>query len=125
MKENEISYSIRGAAFKVYNELGPGLLESVYEAALKHELETQGLNIQCQIGIPMKIKNVNFEVGFRLDILVNDLVIIEVKSVETLLDVHYKQLLTYLKLTDKKLGILINFNSANLDKSIKRIVNNL
>lgn len=125
MKENDISYDVRGVAFKIHKELGPGLLESVYEAALAYELREMGYDIKTQVAVPMFYNNIKFEIGFRLDILVNDLVIIEIKSVEVLADVHYKQLLTYLKLTDKKLGLLINFNSANLKESIRRIVNNL
>ena len=105
--------------------MGPGLLESVYERALVYELEQMEYKVKRQYGIPMKYKEIDFEVGFRLDILVNDLVIIEVKSVENLMDVHYKQLLTYLRLTNKKLGLLINFNSVSLTNSIKRIVNRL
>lgn len=125
MTENEISYEIRGAVFKVYNELGPGLLELVYETALTYELRQLGLDVKNQIGIPMKYTDINFDVGFRLDILVEDKVIIEIKSVETLADVHHKQLLTYLKLTGKKLGLLINFNTSSMPNSIIRIVNNL
>lgn len=125
MKENDISYDIRGAAFKIHNELGPGLLESVYEAAMAYELNEMGYDIKTQVAVPMYYSSIKFEVGFRLDMLVDDLVIIEIKSVEKLANVHYKQLLTYLKLADKKLGLLINFNSANLQNSIKRIVNNL
>jgi GxxExxY protein len=126
MRENDISYVIRGCAFKVHTALGPGLLESVYEAALSYELVSSGLQIRNQVGIPMKYENIVFDFGFRLDILVNDLVIVEVKSVESLLDIHHKQLLTYLKLLDKKLGLLINFNSLSLDQTaIKRIANKL
>jgi len=125
MKENDISYDIRGAAFKIHNELGPGLLESVYEAAMAYELNEMGYDIKTQVVVPMYYSSIKFEVGFRLDILVDDLVIIEIKSVEKLANVHYKQLLTYLKLADKKLGLLINFNSANLQNSIKRVVNKL
>jgi GxxExxY protein len=123
--ENELSYLIRGATFKVYNRLGPGLLESVYERALAYELRKSGLNVECQVGIPMKYDEIRFDVGFRLDILVEGLVIVEIKSLERLLEVHHKQLITYLKLMDKKLGLLINFNTASIDKSIFRIVNNL
>ncbi|MCG8697753.1 MAG: GxxExxY protein [Bacteroidales bacterium] len=123
--ENDISYDIRGAAFKIYNELGPGLLESVYETALAYEISELGYNVKRQVGVPMKYKHIQFDVGYRLDLLIDNLVIIEIKSVESLLDVHHKQLLTYLRLYDKKLGLLINFNSAQLDKSITRIVNNL
>ena len=125
MKENDISYAIRGAAFSVYNELGPGLLESIYENALVYELRNMGYDVKTQVGLPVYYKDVKFELGFRLDILVNDLVIVEIKSVESIADVHYKQLLTYLKLTGKKLGLFINFNSSDLKESIKRIVNNL
>jgi GxxExxY protein len=125
MEENDISYAIRGAAFKVHNALGPGLLESVYERALVMELKRNGYKVRCQVGVPMSFDGIDFAHGFRLDILVNDLVILEVKSVEALNPVHFKQVLTYLKLADKKLGLLINFNSSSLKNSIKRIVNNL
>ena len=125
MKENDISYDIRGAAFKIHNELGPGLLESVYETALSYELEQMGYTIGRQFGIPMSYKEINFNIGFRLDLLINELVIVEIKSVESLLDVHHKQLLTYLKLSNKKPGLLINFNTSTLKNSIIRIVNNL
>lgn len=123
--ENDISYNIRGAAFKVHTALGPGLLESVYETALSYELKQNGYDVKNQVGVPMIYGNVKMDIGFRLDLLVNDLVIIEIKSVETLTDVHHKQLLTYLRLSGKKLGLLINFNSASLKESIVRIVNNL
>ena len=123
--ENQISFDIRGAIFKVYNELGPGLLESVYEAALSFELKQMGYSIQNQIGIPMTYKELQFDIGFRLDILVDNSVIIEIKSVEAIADVHYKQLLTYLKLTNKKLGLLVNFNCSSIEENIKRIVNKL
>ena len=105
--ENDLSYIIRGCVFDVYNELGPGLLESVYEAALIHELTEKGLNVKSQVGLPVKYKNTQLELGYRIDILVEDKVIIELKSVETILDVHHKQVLTYLKLTKLKLGLLL------------------
>lgn len=124
-KENDISFDIRGAAFKIHTELGPGLLESVYEAALSYELTKMGYQIKNQVGVPMIYAEMKMDVGFRLDVLVNDLVIVEIKSVDALADIHHKQLLTYLKLSGKKLGILINFNSASLKDSIVRIVNNL
>ena len=123
--ENQISYDCRGAAFRVYNHLGPGLLESVYEHALCYELVKSGYRVQRQVGIPVYYDDIKFDLGFRLDIIVNDSVIIEVKSVESLMDVHKKQVLTYLKLSHKKLGLLINFNSSDLNKSIVRVVNNL
>ena len=125
MNENDLSYLIRGAAFKVHSALGPGLLESVYEVALSHELKTIGLEVKNQVGIPFIYAEIRFDIGFRLDIIVNDKVIIESKSVEALQDVHLNQLLTYLKLTDKKLGVLINFNIVSLKYGIVRIVNNL
>lgn len=125
MKENDISYDIRGAAFKVHTALGPGLLESVYETALSYELRQKGYDIKNQVGIPLVYADIKMDIGFRLDIIVNNLVIVEVKSVESLADVHHKQLLTYLKLSNKKLGLLINFNEASLKDSIVRIVNNL
>lgn len=124
-KENDLSYAIRGAAFKVHTELGPGLLESVYETALSYELKQMGYDVKNQVGVPMMYANIKMDVGFRLDVLVNDLVIVEIKSVELLMDIHHKQLLTYLKLSNKKLGLLINFNSGMLKDSIVRIVNNL
>ncbi len=125
MTENDLSYLIRGCAFKVHSILGPGLLESVYEKALVYELKKSGLIVQTQVGMPMKYEQIEFNFGFRVDIIVNDLVIIEIKSVDTLLEIHHKQLLTYLKLLDKKLGLLINFNTLSLSKwSMVRIVNN-
>lgn len=125
MIENEISYIIRGCIFKVYNALGPGLLESAYEAALTYELRQAGLDVVCQLGLPFQYETIKLDVGYRIDILVNDKVIIEVKSVETLGDVHYKQVITYLKLSNRKLGLLVNFNTSKIEESIKRIVNNL
>ena len=125
MNENDLSYLVSGAAFKVHSTLGPGLLESVYEVPLSHELKTIGLEVQNQVGIPFIYAEIRFDIGFRLDIIVNDKVIIEIKSVEALQDVHHKQLLTYLKLTNKKLGLLINFNLVSLKYGIVRIVNNL
>jgi GxxExxY protein len=122
---NDLSYTIRGCVFDVYNELGPGLLESIYEAALSYELRKRGLDIKTQVGLPVKYKDTQLDLGYRIDILVEDKVIIELKSVETLLDVHHKQVLTYLKLTKVKLGLLINFNSDDISKSIYRKVNNL
>lgn len=125
MTENEISYIIRGAIFKVYNKVGPGLLESAYEAALAHELKKENITVQTQVGLPFTYEEISLDIGYRIDILVNNKVIIEVKSVESLADVHYKQLLTYLKLSGKRLGILVNFNTDSIDKSIKRIANKL
>jgi GxxExxY protein len=123
--ENQISYDVRGAIFKVYNNLGPGLFESVYETALSYEIEKLGYSVKRQVALPFVYEEINFEQGFRIDILVEDKVIIELKSVETLANVHYKQVLTYLRLSNKKLGILVNFNSELISDSIKRVVNNL
>jgi len=123
--ENKISYDIRGAIFKVYKNLGPGLLESVYEKALAYELLKLGRKVKTQVGLPVKYEDQIMELGFRLDLLVDDLVIVEIKSVEALAPVHHKQLLTYLKLTDLKLGLLVNFNTDDINKEIIRIVNNL
>lgn len=123
--ENEISYDIRGAIFKVYNNLGPGLLESVYETALAFELQKMGRAVRRQVGVPLVYEDVRMELGFRLDLLVDNLVVVEIKSVEQLAPVHFKQLLTYLKLTNLKLGLLVNFNTDSLEENIVRIVNNL
>jgi GxxExxY protein len=125
MTENDISYDIRGAAFKVHSNLGPGLLESVYEIAMAHELTKMGYEVRAQVGLPVVYDNIKMEMGYRIDLLVNDLVVIEIKSVDALSDVHHKQLLTYLKLSGRKLGLLINFNVSSIKESIIRIVNNL
>jgi GxxExxY protein len=125
MDKNELSYKIRGAIFKVYNELGPGLLESVYEAALCYQLRKEDLKVDNQVKVNVVFDGQILPVDYRIDILVDDKVIIELKSVETLLPVHHKQLLTYLKLTKKKLGLLVNFNSDDITKSIIRKVNGL
>ena len=122
---NDLSYKVRRAIYNVHSLRGPGLLESVYEAALLYEFVEMGLYATSQIDVPVKYKNVQLKIGFRIDILVEDQMIIEVKSVETLLDVHKKQVLTYLKLTGNKLGFLVNFNSASIKdrESLFRINN--
>lgn len=125
MTENEISYIIRGAIFRVYTHFGPGLLESVYAKALEHELRKAGLEVTREVGIQTYYDGIDLDLGFRLDLLVNDKVIIEIKSIEGLAEVHHKQVITYLKLTNKKLGILVNFNCADIEKSIFRKVNGL
>lgn len=125
MTENDISYIIRGAIFKVYNALGPGLLESVYETVLMFELKKAGLEPKSQVALPVIYENERLDIGFRIDILVNDIVIIEIKSVEQLAEVHHKQVLTYLRLSGKKLGILVNFNTDTISNSIYRKVNKL
>lgn len=125
MNENDISYYIRKAIYEVYNETGPGLLESTYEVALKHELESDGLNVKSQVVLPINYKGVVLPTNYRIDLLVEDKVIIELKSVEELNNVHHKQVITYLKLSKLKLGILVNFNTDNLNRNIVRKVNNL
>jgi len=125
MTENEISYIIRGCIFKIYNSLGAGLLESAYEAALKYEIEKAGLEVRTQVALPMIYESVRVDIGYRLDLLVENKVIVELKSVENLLDVHHKQIITYLKLSGLKLGLLVNFNSDDISKSIFRKVNGL
>ena len=125
MSENELSYLIRGAIFRVYNSHGPGILESAYEAALVHELQALNLNVSTQVPVPLVYKSIQMTVGYRIDILVEGQVIIEVKSVEELQEVHHKQLLTYLKLKELKLGILVNFNTDDIQKGIIRKVNGL
>lgn len=125
MTENEISFKIRGVIFKVYNTLGPGLLESAYEAVLSYELSQIGLNVKTQVPLPLIYNDIKLDVGYRLDILVEDKVIIELKSVENITEVHHKQLITYLKLSGKKLGLLVNFNCNNIEHSIFRKVNGL
>ena len=122
MTDNEITYEIRGAIFDVYNELGPGLLESVYEEALAFELQERGLEVVRQMEVPILYKGNELKTPLRLDLMVNDRVIIELKSVEDMRPVFTKQLLTYLKLLDKHIGILVNFNTNNLRDSIKRYV---
>ncbi|MEI7585355.1 GxxExxY protein [Runella sp.] len=125
MTENEISYIVRGCIFKVFNNLGPGLLESAYEAALLYEIEKTGLNVKSQVALPMIYETIRVDIGYRLDLLIEGKIVIELKSVETLLDVHHKQLITYLKLSGLKLGLLVNFNTDDISKSIFRKVNGL
>jgi GxxExxY protein len=122
---NEISKIILDIAFDIHSKLGPGLFESVYEEILSYELEDYGLSIKKQQGIPVIWNDLRMEVGFRADIIVEDKVIVEIKSVDALAPIHYKQLTTYLKITNLKLGLLINFNEYLLKDGIKRIVNKL
>lgn len=123
--ENELSKLILDAAFRVHSGLGPGLLENAYEACLAYELQAVGLKAQTQLPLPLIYKDVKLEVGYRLDILVENLVVIEVKAVDALAPIHQAQLLCYLKLSGRKLGLLINFNEVSLRHGIKRVVNNL
>ena len=123
MTDNELTYEIRGAIFDVYNELGPGLLESVYEEALAFELQERGLKVERQVEVPIIYKGNELKTALRLDLMVNNQVIVELKSVEEMKPVFAKQLLTYLKLMNKHVGLLVNFNTSNLREGIKRIVN--
>ena len=127
MTLSELSYEIRGAAFLVHSTLGPGMFESIYEQTLTYELEKKGLAVKSQVALPLIYETKLFEAGFRIDLLVNNEVIVEVKSVDNLAEVHFRQLTSYLKLADKRLGFLINFNSVSLiDRvSMFRIVNKI
>ncbi len=125
MTENEISKIIVNACYDIHVELGPGLFESVYEEILYFELIKKGLKVERQKAIPVIWKNIKMELGFRTDLIVESKVIVELKSVEVVAPVHKKQLLTYLKLTKLKLGLLINFNESLIKNGITRIVNNL
>jgi len=125
MTENEIARIVVDAAFKIHKTLGPGLLESVYEAVLEFELQRRGLKVARQVGLPVHYDGVKLELGFRIDLIIHSKLIIEVKSVEVLAPVHKKQLLTYLRLTDLRLGLLINFNVERIKDGIQRVVNGL
>lgn len=125
MNENDLSYKIIGIALELHKTIGPGLLESVYENALAYDLRLAGFKVEQQVKMPFIYKEIRMDVGYRLDILVEDKVVIEVKSIEYLAPVHCAQLLTYLRLSDLKLGLLINFNSKLLKDGTHRIVNNL
>lgn len=125
MTLNKLSYEIIGTAIDIHKSIGPGLLESTYENALAYDLREKGFDVFQQIPMPFVYKEVKMDVGYRLDLLVEDKIIIEIKSVENLAPVHYSQLLTYLKLSDKKLGLLINFNTKILKQGIHRIANGI
>jgi GxxExxY protein len=125
MTENYLSGIIVDTAFKIHFNLGPGLLESVYEEIMYFELQKQGLHVERQKGIPVIWDNLKMELGFRADLIVEKKVIIELKSVDAIAPVHPKQLLTYLKITGLKLGLLINFNEPLIKDGLIRIVNNL
>ena len=124
-KEDILSRDIIAAAIEVHRELGPGLLESSYEECLCHELKTRGITYERQKSLPVSYKDVRLDCGYRLDVVVDNLVIVEIKAVESMLPIHTAQLLTYLKLANFKLGLLINFNTPQLRQGIKRVVNNL
>lgn len=120
MELNDISYKIRGAIFEVYNNLGPGLLENIYTSALKYELSKLFENVEIEKTLNIYYKDIKMDLGYRLDIIIDNKVIIEVKSVEKLHEIHHKQLLTYLRLSNLRLGILVNFNSNDITKNIIR-----
>jgi len=123
LRLNELTFKVRGAIFEVYNELGPGLMENTYEAALGYEFDTLGLEYKTQVPINVIYKGKDLGLGYRMDMLIEDMLVLELKSVEILTDAHKKQLNTYLKLANKPLGLLINFNTINLNNNIIRIVN--
>ena len=120
--QQELTGQILGAAIEVHKQPGPGLLESTYQACLCHELELRGISFECQKPLPLEYKGLRLECGYRIDLLVADLVIVEIKSVEALAPIHEAQLLTYLKLTGVKVGFLINFNVVVLKDGIRRLV---
>ncbi|SDX04460.1 GxxExxY protein [Flavobacterium degerlachei] len=125
MTENELSKIVFDCALKVHKALGPGLLESAYEECLYYELKKTGLNVVKQKALPLVYEDVQLDIGYRLDIIIEGKLILEIKSVDTLNDIHFAQLLTYLKLTNCKLGLLINFNVVLIKDGMKRIANNL
>lgn len=125
MTENESATQIVDAACQVHTTLGPGLLESVYEVVLGHEIARRGLEVRRQVPIPVTYQNLRFDMGFRADLIVGGLVICELKSVHQVLPVHKKQLLTYVKLADLRLGLLLNFGAARIKEGISRLVNRL
>ena len=119
---NQITYDIRGAAFRVHTELGPGLLESAYEACLVHELREMGYTVERQKGLPLRYKDVNLDVGYRMDMLVNGRVVVELKSVRELTPIDTAQILTYMRLSGVQLGLLLNFNVFRMKDGIKRYI---
>jgi GxxExxY protein len=125
MSENEIGETLLGCAFRVHSALGPGLLESAYEVCMLHELEQAGLDVKRQVPFRVTYGLVELDAGYQLDLLIEDVVIVEVKSVEKLLPIHMAQLLSYLKLSNRKLEYLLNFNTVQLRNGIKRVVNGL
>lgn len=125
MHENDIAKIVVDAAYKIHTRLGPGLLESAYQVILAYELRTRGLRVETEVPMPVTYEGISLEIGFRADMVVEDLVILELKSVENVADVHKKQLLTYLRASGKRLGLLINFGAPIIRQGITRIVNGL
>jgi len=122
-KVKQLSYDIVGAAIEVHKELGPGLLENVYEKCLKHELEMSGFEVKQQVYLPVQFKEIEIDTELRIDLLIEDLIVIEIKAVKEILPVHEAQILTYMKLLKKPQGLLINFYTDNITKSMKPFVN--
>ncbi len=122
-ENSELTGSIVDTAFRIHQDLGPGLLESVYQVILEHELRNRGFNVQCEVPVPLRYHDLNFELGFRADLLIENEVCVELKSLEKLAPVHGKQLLTYLKILDYRVGLLINFGAPLLKDGIVRVVN--
>jgi GxxExxY protein len=125
MDENEVSNRVIGAAIEAHRHLGPGLLESVYRDCLGHELRVQGLAVEQEVILPVRYKGLELKAGYRADLLVQGLLIVELKAVDVLLPIFTAQLLSYLKMAELKLGLLINFNSERLKDGVRRVVNNL
>ena len=122
MKLNELTYQIIGCAYKVHSNLGPGLLESAYEICLEYELNKAGLKVERQKPLPVIYEDIKLDAGYRLDLLVEDKIILELKAVDEINPIHIAQLMTYLKLSGKKLGLLLNFNVVNMKDGVKRII---
>ena len=125
MELNEITYILRGCIFKLFNTIGPGLLESAYEAALLFEIKKTGLEVRSQVALPMIYESLNMDIGYPIDLLIENKVLMEIKSVESIVEVHHKQVITYLKLSGLQLGLLVNFNTSIIANSIYRKVNGL
>ena len=122
MKQNEITHQILNAAYTVHTDLGPGLLESAYEHCLVYELRESGLHVEAQKPLPLEYKEVKLECGYRLDLFVEDEIVVEVKAVDGINDLHLAQVLTYLRLLDKEIGLILNFNVKSLKQGIKRVI---
>ena len=125
MKENEIATAVVDAAYRLHTGMGPGIFETVYEVTLAHELRKRGYRVERQVAVPIVWDGLKFDEGFRADLVIDDCVIVELKSIGALEPVHSKQVLTYLRLMDKRLGLLINFGETHIKNGIKRIVNGL
>jgi len=125
MHENDIAREVVDSAIKVHSALGPGLLETAYEGCLEHELLLRGLTARTQVPIPVRYKGASIDVGYRIDLLIDEKVVVELKAVEKLLPIHASQLLTYLRLGGYKLGLVLNFNTVHMRDGIKRVVNGL